>query len=173
MLKIGKYLRRISTAVSMLSYGGIFAIMILNVIDVFTTKVFLRTVTGAYEITEMLLLITVFTAFAYGQTERVHIHITMLIKHFPRPVKFSLYGLMGLLSAFVAGLVGYAAVIHGLSALAKGSVTAVLMIPMYPFYFVESVAMFGLAIVLLYDALVSFVAIGSDECAEFVTSDWA
>ena len=46
--------------------AGVLAIMLLNVGDVFSTKIFTKPVTGAYEITEVLLLLTVYHALFLG-----------------------------------------------------------------------------------------------------------
>jgi TRAP-type C4-dicarboxylate transport system permease small subunit len=157
----------------LISYGGLLGIMLLNVVDVLMTKAFTAPISGAYEITEVLLLCTVMAAFAYTQSQRTHINMTIFVKHFPRAVKFSVYGLMGLLGAATAAAVGYAAILQTQSALEKGAETAVLGIPMYPFYIVEAIAMFVFALALLYDTVLAFGAIRSDKYQEIVTSDWA
>jgi hypothetical protein len=56
--------------------------------------------------------------------------------------------------------------------MSKGTVTNVLAIPMYPFYYVEAATMFVLALALLYDTLLAFAAIGSKDCEEAVISSW-
>jgi TRAP-type C4-dicarboxylate transport system permease small subunit len=172
MIKIGKIVNKITFAVSLISYGGVLAIMLLNVVDVFMTKAFVKPVTGAYEITEVLLLCTVMASFAYAQSQKTHINITMFVKHLPRSVKFSIYGFMGVISAGVAGAVGYAAVLQALSASDRGAVTSVLLIPLYPFYYVEAIAMAIFAVVLLYDAALAFAAIFNRKYEEAVTTDW-
>lgn len=173
MTRIGKMVSRITFVVSLISYAGVLAIMLLNVADVFMTKAFVKPVTGAYEITEVLLLCTVMASFAYAQSQRSHINITMFLKRFPRALKLSIYGLMGLISAGVAGAVAYAAVQQAASAIDRGAATSVLLIPLYPFYYVEAVAMAIFAVVLLYDAVLSFAAIFNSRYEEIVTSDWA
>lgn len=173
MMKLDRTVRRITFIMSLISYAGLLAIMMLNVGDVFTTKAFTKPISGAYEITEVLLLCTVMASFAYAQSQKTHINMSIFVKHFPRPVKFSVFGLMGLLGAATAAAVGYAAILQTQSAIDRGAETAVLQIPMYPFYIVEAIAMFVFAIALLYDALLSFGAIVNDEYAKVVTSDWA
>ena len=172
MIKIGKAVNKITFAVSLISYAGVLAIMLLNVVDVFMTKAFVKPVTGAYEITEILLLCTVMASFAYAQSQKAHINITMFVKHLPRGLKLFIYGLMGLISAGVAGAVGYAAVLQAQSASAKGAVTSVLFIPLYPFSYVEAIVMAIFAMVLLYDAVLAFAAIFHREYEEAVTADW-
>lgn len=173
MWKIGKIVRRVTFIMSLVSYAGLLAIMLLNVADVFTTKAFTQPISGAYEVTEVLLLCTVMASFAYAQSQRTHITMSLFVKHFPRVLKFSVFGLMALLAAGTAAAVGYAAVQQTQSAIERGMETAVLGIPMYPFFIVEAIAMFVFAIALLYDAVMTFGAIWGDKYEEYVTSDWA
>lgn len=173
MLRFGKTVNRFTLAVSLVSYAGVLAIMLLNVGDVFMTKFFIAPITGAYEITEVLLLCTVMASFAYAQSQKAHINMGMILKRLPRRVAFAVYSFMGILSSATAGAVGYAAVLQAQSAMDRNAVTSVLQIPLYPFYYVEAVAMFFLALVLLYDAVFAFIAIRSDKYAEMVKSSWA
>ena len=158
---------------SLVSYGGIVAIMLLNVVDVIMSKTLNKSITGAYEITEVLLLCTIMASFAYGQTKRAHINITIFIKPLPGAIKFLVFGFTGLLSTGTAALIGYSAILQAQSAITKGAVTSILMIPMYPFYYVEAIAMFIFAIALLYDTMLAFAAIFIKEYKETVTADWA
>jgi TRAP-type C4-dicarboxylate transport system permease small subunit len=172
VIKAGKIVGCVSFIVGLLAYGGALLIMMLNVADVLLTKLLSRPIIGAYEITEVLLLCTVMASFAYGQSKKAHINMAMIVSRLPRVPKFSVYGLMGLLSAATAAAVGYAALLQAASAMRKGSETDVLLIPMYPFYYVEAAAMFVLALALLYDAVLAFAAIRSRECEEAVVSAW-
>ena len=173
MLRLNKIVRRLTFLMSLISYAGLLAIMLLNVTDVFAAKAFTKPISGSYEITEVLLLCTVMTSFAYAQSQKTHINMTLLIKRFPRALKFSVFGTMGLLGAATAAAVGYAAILQTQSAIEKGTETAVLEIPMYPFYIVAAIAMIVFAIALLYDAVLSFGAVFSDEYRRVVTADWA
>lgn len=172
MMKIGKIVNKATFAVSLVSYIGVVAIMLLNVLDVLLTKLLNKPISGAYEITECLLLCTVIASFAYAQTKKAHINMTIVINHFPKALKFLIYGLMGLLAAGTAAVVGYAAVLQALSAIDKGTITSVLAIPMYPFYYVEAGAMFIFTLVLLYDAVLAFMAAFSRKYEQIVTASW-
>jgi TRAP-type C4-dicarboxylate transport system permease small subunit len=173
MINAGNIIKKITFTISLVSYGGVVAIMLLNVLDVIMSKTLNKSITGAYEITEVLLLCTIMASFAYGQTAKIHINITMFIKQLPGAIRFFIFGIMGFLSAGTAGAVGYAAVLQAQSAISKNAVTSVLMIPMYPFYYVEAVAMFIYAKALFYDALLAFAAMNLKKYEEMVTSVWA
>lgn len=65
--KINNVFYRCAAAVGSLSYIGIVAMTLLNLLDVILTKVFEMPIQGAYELTERLLMCTVFASLAYGQ----------------------------------------------------------------------------------------------------------
>ena len=174
MLRFGRMINKATFAVSLVSYAGVLAIMLLNVADVFMTKSFTKPIQGSYEITEVLLLCTVMASFAYAQSQKAHINMGMVLKRFPRPLALALL------------------FVHGAYCLRprpapwatppscrpnpqwrRNAVTSVLEIPLYPFYYVEAVAMFFFAVVLLYDAVLAVMAIRNDKYAEMVISSWA
>jgi TRAP-type C4-dicarboxylate transport system permease small subunit len=157
--------------VSIVSYGGVVAIMLLNVVDVLMTKTLHKSFTGAYEISEVLLLCTVMASFAYGQSKKTHINITLIVRILPRFLKFFVFGLMELLSTATAFAVGYAAVVQAKSSMVKGAVTSVLLIPLYPFYYIEAIAMFVFSLVLFYDAVLVIMAAFSNRHEDLVTYD--
>lgn len=173
MIRFGRIVDRFTLAVSLVSYAGVLAIMLLNVGDVFMTKTFTAPIKGAYEITEVLLLCTVMASFAYAQSQKSHINMGMILKRLPRRPAFAIYSLLGVVSAATAGAVGYAAILQAQSAIDRNAITSVLHIPLFPFYYVEAIAMFFFALVLLYDAVFAFLAIRNKEYAEMVTSTWA
>jgi TRAP-type C4-dicarboxylate transport system permease small subunit len=172
MFKFGKFMDRFSSVISIISYVGVIAIMLLNVADIVMNKVLHKPIFGATDITEQLLLCTVLASFAYGQSKKVHINMTMIIKHLPRVIKFPLFGLMSLLSTATATFMGYAALLQVKTAMAIDMKTEVLYMPKWPFYLIEAVCLFALALVLLYDTIMAFAATGNKKAAESVVSTW-
>jgi len=163
---------RFSATISLLSYVGVVAIMLLNVADVLMNKVLHKPIFGATDITEQLLLITVLASLAYGQSKKAHINMTMIIKHLPRVIKFPLFGLMGLLSTATAAFMGYAAVLQIQTAMSIDMKTEVLYMPKWPFYLIEAICLLTLALVLLYDTIMAFAATGNKKIAEAVVGTW-
>ncbi len=170
--KIDHAFARVTGVMSVVSYAGCIAIMLLNVLDVLLTKLLGSPIVGAYEITQRLLMCTVFASFAYAQTNKTHINMTLLITHFPRVLKFVIFTLMGCLSVYIAATVGYAAFTQAAVSMAKGTVTDVLYIPLYPFFYMESIAMYVFSACLVWDTVLSFLAIFKDDCADMVTASW-
>ena len=162
---------RFTKAVCYISFVGIIAIVLLNVADVALAKIY-KPVLGAYEITQRLLLCTVFASFAYAQTKKTHINMTILIERLPRVIRFILFTLMSVLSVFAAGALTYAAFYQGGVSHSIGAATEVLYIPLYPFFYVQALAMASFTIVLVFDTVMSFMAIFNEDFARHVMSEW-
>ena len=163
MLKFGKTLNKIIGYFTLISFVGVVAIMVLNVADVIASKVFTRPITGAYEITQLLMLCTVIGSYAYGQTNHTHINMGLIIGKFPRKLRYFISGILGVLSTATAIILGYAACKQAIIAMGKNTVTGALFIPWWPFYIIEGICMFILAVTLAYDTIMMFAALGGKE----------
>ena len=132
---------RFTQAIALISFVCVMAMMLMNVVDVLLGYLFQTHVLGAYELTQRMLMCAVFTAFAYGQSKKSHINMTIIIVHFPRPLRFIIFTLMGILSVLAAGAMTYAAAVQTGVAISTGYMTEVLYIPLWPFYVIETAAM--------------------------------
>ena len=164
---------RFTQAVALISFICVVAMMLMNVADVLMGYLFSTHILGAYELTQRLLMCAVFTAFAYGQSKKSHINMTIVIVHFPRPLRFALFTLMSILSVLAAGVMTYAAAVQtGVSA-STGYMTEVLYIPLWPFYVVETVAMGIFTLALIFDTVLSFIAIFREDYAKMIQAEWS
>ena len=172
ILKAGKIINGVTYGFAWISFVGVLVMMMLNVFDVLLTKVAGTPIVGSYEITQRVLMVTVFAAFAYAQSKKAHINMTILIVHFPRVIKFILFSAMYVLSIYITARLCMAAWGQASTVMAKGMTTEVLYIPLYPFYYMEAIAMFVFAVALVYDLILSICAIFKDDYAEYVQKDW-
>lgn len=170
--KIDRVLSKICGAFGVISVLCLVGVIALITVDVVIRK-FGGNVKGAYEITERLLMCTVFSGLAYTESKRGHICVTMLLGAFPRAVRFAVFGLMQLTSTAMSFYVAYAAYSQTLVSLKTKTCTTVLQIPLYPFYAVESVCMVLFGIALLWASVKSFAAIKNDEMAEEIQGSWS
>lgn len=170
---IGVWLKRCTTAVSMISFLCVILIMLLIVADVIVRKVLNSPISGAYEIVQYLLMSFIFASFAYTQSERGHIHITMLIRIMPQKLRFVCYSITGLLSTAVAAYLGYAAILQADQALVGNYISGVLRFQIYPFYWVMAITMFVFTIALFFDVIRSFIAMFNDDFANDIMKDWS
>jgi TRAP-type C4-dicarboxylate transport system permease small subunit len=171
MKKIKGLLRKLTAVLSLVSYVGFFGIMLLTVVDVFLRYVLSSPILGSYEIVERAVFCAVFASFAFAQTHKAHINITMLVDLFPVRLKMFCLFATGVMSSAAAFLIAYAATKLAARALASNYTTGVLAIPLYPFYWVEFLAMMVFGIVLLYDALKYLAAIFDEKILQSVLSE--
>ena len=100
------------------------------------------------------------------------INMTIIIEKFPRVIRFAVFSLMSILSIVASGAMTWAAYLQTLDCIAKGYVTEVLYIPLWPFYVVEIIAMAIFTITIIYDTILYIIAIFRDDYAEMIQKDW-
>ncbi len=170
--KISAGFEKFTTAVGYLSFICVIAMVVLNVGDVLLNKIANKNILGAYEITQRLLMCAVFASFAYAQSKKAHINMTLIIAKLPRALRYILFSLMSVLSVVAAGAMTWAAYIQTLDCIAKGYVTEVLYIPLWPFYVVMILAMAIFTVTIIYDTVLYIIAIKRDDYAEMIEKDW-
>ena len=170
--KVENVICRFTKIICYISFAGVMAIVLLNVADVLMAKAF-RPILGSFEITQRLLMCTVFASLAYTQATKKHINMTIIIARYPRPLRFAFFTITSLLSVFVAGALSYAGYFQAGVSRQMGTITDVLFIPLYPFFYIQAVAMAAFAIALLFDAIMSFFAIFKKDFAQHVMAEWS
>ena len=170
--KISAGMEKFTTVVGYFSFICVILMMLMNVGDVVLNKLINKNIIGAYEITQRLLMCAVFASFAYAQCKKAHINMTIVIEKFPRALRFIVFTLMSLLSVVAAGAMTWAAYIQTLDCIAKGYVTEVLYIPLWPFFVVEIIAMAIFTVTIIYDTILYVIAIFRDDYAEMIQKDW-
>ncbi|MBO4677754.1 MAG: TRAP transporter small permease [Oscillospiraceae bacterium] len=176
MEKVQKFnagVHRFTQAIALISFICVLLMMLMNVADVIMGYLFQTHILGAYELTQRMLMCAVFTAFAYGQSKKSHINMTIIIVHFPRPLRFIIFTLMGILSVLAAGAMTYAAAVQTGVAVNTGYMTEVLYIPLWPFYVIETAAMGIFTLALIYDTILSVIAIFREDYAKMIQADWS
>jgi len=172
MKKVDKIFSGLTSVVSVVSYVGFFAVMMIIVVDVLLRKIGGSSINGAYELVERTLMCGVFASFAYTQSEHGHVRVTMFFSKLPRAIRFIVNALTYLLGAVAAGALSYAAYIQTIYSSSVGTKTGVLGIPLAPFFLIETACMAVFIVVLLWDAVKSLAAITDQELAENIMKDW-
>jgi TRAP-type C4-dicarboxylate transport system permease small subunit len=119
-----------------LSYIGNLAIagmMLLTTADVVGRYFFNTPVLGAYEITEYLMLIMVFSFLALAQTDKVHISVDIVFNRLPAKLQTVLGRVNHALCLVMMIIVSWMGVHHALDLLKTGEASTLLKIPDYPF----------------------------------------
>jgi TRAP-type transport system small permease protein len=145
---------------SYLAMVVVFIMMLLTVADVIGRKFVgiipgSQPVPGAYELTEFMLVVTVFAAIGYAQFHDEHISINVLTSRFPKRVQDILDTVIYLISLVLSCLVTYRSVVYAQRIIEQGDVSGVLQIPLYPFVFVVAAGMFMFSLALLVNVIKS------------------
>ncbi|MGM9607989.1 MAG: TRAP transporter small permease [Oscillospiraceae bacterium] len=170
--KIKKYVSVISRYTGYVSYIGYALIILLTVVDVVLRKTINKPIVGGYEIIQYLLLVSVFASFAYCQTLRGHIQVTMILRHLPKRAVFVIYTITSLLTTAVMAFVAYAAAQQALYCMERGFVSDTLKFATYPFIWIECVCMAIFALVCFVDVIQSAYAIFNTELQEQLLEEW-
>ena len=130
-------------------------------------------ITGIYELVQCLLLVVVFTSWAYTQTVHGHIHVTMFINMMPQKLRFFCFAITSFVSVATMVFATWGVGKGVGEKMASHEITATLMIPIWPLFVVECVV-FGLfTLVLLGDAIKAVIAMFDKETADEIQSTWA
>jgi TRAP-type transport system small permease protein len=119
-----------------LSYIGNFALagmMLLTTTDVVGRYFFNAPVLGAYEITEYLMLIMVFSFLALAQSAKVHINVDIVFNHLPVRFRNFLQRFNHFVCLLMMILVTWMSILRVFELRRTGEASVLLKIPDYPF----------------------------------------
>jgi len=170
--KIDRIMTRSSKALSYISAGVIFLMMLLVVCDVFLRYVFSAPIKGSYEMVSLLMTMAVFFSFAYAQKTKSLVYMTFFMRKLPRPLPMVVWALTNLLGFGVSLILTVASFQQTVVMRTMATTTASLYIPLYPFYFIMGIAFAGFTLVVFYDAAKAVAALFSKKVAEIVISEW-
>lgn len=136
------------------SAGSLGAIAGLIGADVFARTFLNYTFRGTVEIVELLALLVVFPALAYGQEAKSNVAIEFLTCRWSSRMRAGVEAIHWLVSLAFFVLLGWASFVQTGVVWSKHATTGVLYIPLWPFELVIAVGYWLLSIVLAKDAFV-------------------
>ncbi|MEJ2639825.1 MAG: TRAP transporter small permease [Desulfosarcinaceae bacterium] len=125
--------RSLSTYLSYIGNGAIFAMMLLTTADVIGRYFFNAPVLGAYEITEYLMLIMVFSFLALTQSAKAHISVDIVFNRLPAGLQHILQRLNHVICLLLMILVTWKSFERIWELKKTGEASVLLKIPDYPF----------------------------------------
>lgn len=173
MKKVYKVFEMISKIFAAISFIGVFIGVIFVVVDVVMRYLFKTPIPGDYDITQLWLSVIVFSSLAFVQTEKGHVGVTMAIKALPQKIALAVFGVATLVGAFISGICAYSCYELACRAVARNTISMMAHIPLAPFEYFEAICMVLLCIVMVLDAILTFMAIGNKEEADKITGSWA
>jgi TRAP-type C4-dicarboxylate transport system permease small subunit len=125
--------RSLSTYISYIGNFALAAMMLLSTMDVIGRYFFNSPVLGAYEITEYLMLIMVFSFLALAQSEKAHINVDIVFNRLPAGVRNIFMRFNHLVCLLVMILVTWMSIQRIWELKKTGEASLLLKIPDYPF----------------------------------------
>ena len=151
--RIASFLTKIATpisrAMSGVGAGVLAALMLLAAMDVLLRYVFNRPISGALELIQYMMLMTVVSGFGHCAIEKSHIRVEVLIGRCPPKVQTLLYCVTSFLSLGLIVLITWQSVVYAVLLRDSNLTSPVLFIPAYPFAVVLALAMAVFCLALL------------------------
>ena len=144
---VGKSLERISVWGAVLGGAVLIFIMLLTIASVLC-RLFDRAIMGSYEITELIIIVTVGTALIYTAITEANVTVKMLIERFSPQNQNRIKIVVNLISIIFWGWMAYG-VLNMTIANGWTELTEVFMVPLFPFRMVWGVSLTLLSLVLL------------------------
>ena len=154
-----KYIKTVTSVVNKIGLLGAFTmigLMMLTVADVFLRKFFNAPILGSFEITEYLLVVLVFFAIPWAALKKANVKVDLIVGKFPKRVQAAFSSVTCLLSVIITAFFGWYTIPQAVYIFKLGSVSDMLEIPYYPFYFFVAFGFFILMFVLVAN-LIEFV----------------
>lgn len=170
--KFKNVINAISRYTGYLSYICFALIILLTVVDVVLRKTIDKPIVGGYEIITYLLLVGVFSSFAYCQTLRGHIQVTMILRLLPKRAVFIIYSITSALTAIIMCFVAYAAAQQAMYIMEKGFRSDTLHFITHPFIWIECICMIVFALACFLDTVQSVYAIFHSDLQEQLLAEW-
>jgi len=126
---------KLSSILSNLGSVALLAMMAITVIDVVGRYVFNKPVLGAFELTEFLVLILIFSFLAYTQAQKRHISVEIIADMLPKRMQFFCNIFNAIVCIITFALITYMSVLTAIELMQIGETSPNLVIPNYPFVF--------------------------------------
>jgi TRAP-type transport system small permease protein len=131
--------KRLGSLNVMLAYVGgyvLFGMMILTVCDVTGRYIFNLPITGAYEISEAMMVTVVFFFIGYAQAKKAHVAVDLIVNVLPGKLKIVIEIITQLLSFLMILLIAGMSLVRWHELLKINEHTPILGIPVSPFFLI-------------------------------------
>jgi TRAP-type C4-dicarboxylate transport system permease small subunit len=141
-----KIIRIVSRLLGYIAAGILGLMMMLTVVDVFFRYVLNAPLTGAIEMSELLMVVLVFPALGWIAIERSHIRVDLLVSTWPRRVQFIVEIITLLLALGTYAYITWQSI---LESRLVDMTTSLLSIPEAPFHWVMTAGFFMLCLAII------------------------
>ncbi len=154
---LDKIIGKISDICTWISGLSLFIIAAVITVDVVMRYLFKNAIKGQQEIAQILMVFVVYFALAYSTRIRAHVRVDILTNVMPPALRNICLGLVTWLCIFVTVNITIRTGSYGLTLMQRGTTTAILKIPYYPFYIIIAVMSVLISIEFFIDGVKYFV----------------
>ena len=143
----------------LLAYAGsyvLFGMMLLTIFDVIGRYIFNEPITGAYEITEAMMVTLVFFFIGYAQATKSHVAVDLVVNLLPQKLRVLIDIITHTLSLLMMILIAWMSMLRWLELMRIKEYTAILHIPVSPFLLILALGCFVFCIELGKDTFKLF-----------------
>ena len=130
-----KIIQNLSQYLAWIGAFSLFSMMLLTIADVAGRYLFSRPVLGAYELTEFMVLVLIFSFLAYTQAGKSHVSVDLFMMFFPEKIKIFIEIFNHLACLAIMVLITWMGFEKALEMLRTGESSPNLAVPNYPFVF--------------------------------------
>ncbi|MGD9161427.1 MAG: TRAP transporter small permease [Desulfobacteraceae bacterium] len=129
-----RFFQSLSTYLAYIGALSLFLMMCLTIADV-VGRFFNRPILGAFELTEFMVLVLIFSFLAYAQSHKAHINVDLFMMFFPGKLKniIELFNHVACLAIMV--LITWTGFENAVEIMEAGESSPNLALPNYPFVF--------------------------------------
>lgn len=143
---------RLLRALALLGGIALLGLMALVVFDVVMRYVLRLPFLGAYELTELIMVLVVFLGLPYCAITDGHVAVDAFDTWLNRPSMRWLHGIVALVGAGLLAVMSWETVRYALAGKARGEATNMLRIDLFPFELLAAASLALFCAVLLYQA---------------------
>ena len=158
MNRFQKILEQVSTVSAWIGIALTLVTMGMYAIDVVGRLFFSTQMKGTFEIAQFMFCIITFSAYAYTQMSRGHIHVGFVMIHFVPRLRYCVSAVNFVLCTVFCSIVSYNLFNMGNVALASNKHSQVVSLPFAPLYFISAVFMALFTVTLFFDIIRSIQA---------------
>lgn len=153
----------LSWVLSRIGCVALFAMMCLTVVDVAGRYLFNAPILGAFEMTEFMVLVMVFSFLGYAQAQKAHVTVDIFFDRFPEGLKHGLSIVSYLICLIISAIIFWMAVGKGIETFHSGEKPLNLPVPDYPFVFFLALGALVMCVEFLRDLIRKLSPAGVDQ----------
>lgn len=146
----------ISSALAYLGSLSLFGMMGITAADVIGRYLFNAPIVGAFELTQFMVLVLIFSFLPYTQSQKGHVYVDLLISILPAGVRKAVNIFNHSVCVLLMALITWMGLMRAFEMMEYGEATANLGIPYYPFVFYLVVGCLAMCIEYVRDLIAAF-----------------